>query len=176
MAEPTTSSPDCGLFNLGIELSPSCNLKIDDRRLLEFGSQIAQQLQSFITNSKTLNMRELCIIPGKFCWNICVDLLVLQTDGDPIDGCSIATYVALNCTKIPKIEIFLGESGKPEDFEVIGDLGESLTLNAKDVPICISSSKVTSSCIVTSSLFCFPLNIPDTDCYSLRACSEREFK
>ena len=87
-------------------------------------------------------MKELCIIPGKFCWNICVDLLVLQMDGDPLDACSIATYVALNCTKIPKVEIFLGESGSPEDFEVNGDLGEALSLKASNIPICISSSKV----------------------------------
>lgn len=142
MAEPTILSPDCGLFDLAIELSPSCNLKLDDRNLIEYGSQIAQQLQSFIVNSNTLSMKELCIIPGKFCWNICVDLLVLQMDGNPLDACSIATHVALNCTKIPKVQIFLGESGKPEDFEVNGDLGESISLNAKNIPICVSSAKV----------------------------------
>ena len=65
-------------------------------------------------------------------------------DGDPLDACSIATYVALNCTKIPKVEIFLGESGSPEDFEVNGDLGEALSLQARNIPICISSSKVSA--------------------------------
>lgn len=50
--------------------------------------------------------------------------------------------LALNCAKIPKINIFIGESGLPEDFEVNGDLGEARNLNAKDIPICISSSKV----------------------------------
>ena len=150
MAEPTILSPDCGLFDLAIELSPSCNLKLDDRNLIEYGSQIAQQLQSFIVNSNTLNMKELCIIPGKFCWNICVDLLVLQMDGNPLDACSIATHIALNCTKIPKVQIFLGESGKPEDFEVNGDLGESISLNAKSIPICVSSAKVRCNYLVSS--------------------------
>ena len=111
---------------------------------MDYGSKVAQQLQSFILNSKTFDSSELCIIQGKFCWNICVDLLVLQMDGDPLDACSIATYVALNCTKIPKVEIFLGESGSPEDFEVNGDLGEALSLQALNIPICISSSKVTN--------------------------------
>ena len=144
MAEPTATSPECGLFDLSVELSPSCSLRMDERRLMDHGALIAQQLQSFIINSSTFNLKELCIIPGKFCWNVCVDLLVLQMDGDPLDACSIATYVALNCTKIPKVEVFLGESGSPEDFEVTGDLGEALSLNAKDVPIGISSSKVKS--------------------------------
>lgn len=142
VSEPSAAFPDSGLFDVGIEFSPSCNLKLDDRKLLEYGSQIAQQLQSFIVNSNTFNMKELCIISGKFCWNICVDLLVLQMDGDPLDACSIATYVALNSTKIPKVDVFLGESGMPEDFEVNGDLGESTLLKAKELPICVSSSKV----------------------------------
>lgn len=63
-------------------------------------------------------------------------------DGDPLDACSIATYIALNCTKIPKIEVYVGESGIPEDFEVTGDLGEAILLNARDLPICVSSCKV----------------------------------
>ena len=104
-------------------------------------------------NSRTFDMAELCIIPGKFCWNICVDLLVLQMDGDPLDACSIATYVALNCTKIPKVEIFVGESGNPEDFEVNGDLGHALSLKAFDIPICISSSKVSKSDLTSLSIF-----------------------
>jgi exosome complex RNA-binding protein Rrp42 (RNase PH superfamily) len=142
VSEPTTLSPDRGLFEIGIELSPSCNLKLDDRKLIEHGNQIAQQLQYFIASSKTFDMESLCIIPGKFCWNVCVDLLVLQMDGDPLDACSIATYIALNCTKIPKIEVYVGESGNPEDFEVTGDLGEAILLNARDIPICVSSCKV----------------------------------
>ena len=63
-------------------------------------------------------------------------------DFRPLDACSVATHVALNCTKIPKVRIFLGESGKPEDFEVNGDLGESISLNARNIPICVSSAKV----------------------------------
>jgi exosome complex RNA-binding protein Rrp42 (RNase PH superfamily) len=77
-------------------------------------------------------------------------------DGDPLDACSIATYVALNCTKIPKVDIFLGESGLPEDFEVNGDLGESTSLNAKELPICVSSSKVVTLSVecITELLIC----------------------
>lgn len=152
IAEPTTLSTDCGLFDLAVELSPSCNLKLDERRLMDHGAHIAQQLQSFITSSGTFNLKDLCIIPGRFCWKVCVDLLVLQMDGDPLDACSIAAYVALNCTKIPKVEIFLGESGCPEDFEVTGDLGEALSLNAKNIPICISSSKVLVFCLSAATL------------------------
>ena len=144
VVEPSALSPDQGTFEVDVDISPSCNLKLDDRRLTEQGLQISQQLQRFVVTSQSLDLSALCIIPGKYCWNIAVDLLILAMDdgGNPLDACSIAMYVALNCTKLPKIELFVGESGSYEDFEVFGDLGEATSLNASNVPICISSSKI----------------------------------
>ena len=156
VAEPSTLHPNHGLFEVDVDISPSCNLKIDERRLLEQGSHIAQQLQRYVVGagaaggndngngveSNPLDLKALCIIPGKYCWCVSVDLLILAMDGDSLDACSIAMYVALNCTKIPKIELFVGESGNMEDFEVCGDLGEAITLNAIHVPICVSSCKI----------------------------------
>jgi hypothetical protein len=50
--------------------------------------------------------------------------------------------VALNCTLIPKIELFVGESGSAEDFEICGDVSEATKLKAENFPICVSSAKV----------------------------------
>jgi 3' exoribonuclease family, domain 1 len=175
-------NPDSGLLDIDVDFSPSCNLKIDERRLTEHGTQVAEILQRcvgvstcvseslflhsslvsltyytafpcvlhtisvytirFIESSGSIDLKGLCIIPGKYCWCIGIDILVLEADGDPLDACSIATYVALNCTKIPKVELFAGESGQPEDFEVCGDIGEAVPIEAANVPICVTSCKV----------------------------------
>ncbi len=161
VTEPSALHPNHGLFEVDVDISPSCNLKTDERRLMEQGLHIAQQLQRYVVGagaagtggggsgsngngveSSPLDLKALCIIPGKYCWCVSVDLLILAMDGDPLDACSVAMYVALNCTKIPKIELFVGESGSMEDFEVCGDLGEAVTLNAIHVPLCISSCKI----------------------------------
>lgn len=147
---------DEGFIEVSIDISPSCNLKIDDRKLGEYGSQISQQLQSIYIGSDAIDLKSLCIISGKFCWAIYVDILILQMDGDPLDICSIASYVALHCTKIPKIYLSLGESGKPEDFEISGDLSDSTQLDVSRVPILITLSKIGSSLVLdtTSSEQC----------------------
>jgi len=135
VGEPLAHAPLLGLFDVDVDISPSCNLKADDRRLMDHGAHVAQQLQRFVVASDALDLAALCIVPGKYCWVFCVDVLVLAADGDPLDACSVAMYVALNCTKIPKVELFVGESGVLEDFEVCGDLGEALSLDAAKVGV-----------------------------------------
>jgi exosome complex RNA-binding protein Rrp42 (RNase PH superfamily) len=63
-------------------------------------------------------------------------------DGDPLDICSIAAYVALNCTKVPKVELCAGTSGSMESFEVCGDLGDGYAINTDGVPVCVTMVKV----------------------------------
>jgi len=67
---------------------------------------------------------------------------IMQMDGDPLDACSIAAFVALSCTKIPRVELCAGSSGQMESFEVCGDLGDGAAINADSVPVCITLAKV----------------------------------
>ena len=71
-----------------------------------------------------------------------IDLIISQLDGDPLDICSIATFIALKSTRIPKIETIIGESGRPDDFQVCGDIDIALPLQTNDIPICITIVKV----------------------------------
>lgn len=66
----------------------------------------------------------------------------MQLDGSPLEACSIATLVALQCTRIPHCELTVGESGAYEDFDIVGDLSEGAPLDCCAVPICISVVKV----------------------------------
>jgi len=67
---------------------------------------------------------------------------ILSMDGNPLDACSIAAQVALQCTRIPRTEAIPGESGLLEDFEVIGDLAESTFVQAQAVPLFVTVAKV----------------------------------
>ena len=72
-------------------------------------------------------------------------------DGDVRDACSIAMYAALSCTKVPKLELVMGESGQVEDFELSGDFGDAYALECSKIPIVITVLKVLllllSSCL-----------------------------
>lgn len=63
-------------------------------------------------------------------------------DGDPLDACSMACFAALTCTKLPKVELIVGESGTFEDFDVLGDLAEGTNINTESVPVYVTISKV----------------------------------
>ena len=63
-------------------------------------------------------------------------------DGNIIDAASMAIYTALRCTRIPKTELIVGESGRHEDFDVSSDLAEARNLQLKDVPLCVTAFKV----------------------------------
>lgn len=67
---------------------------------------------------------------------------MLQIDGNIIDAASMAIYAALHCTKIPKIELVVGESGGFEDFDVSSDLAEAKNIIVNDVPLCVTAAKV----------------------------------
>jgi exosome complex RNA-binding protein Rrp42 (RNase PH superfamily) len=67
---------------------------------------------------------------------------VLQMDGDPLDACSAAAFLALGCTRVPSTELVAGETGLLEDFDVIGDLALSKPISTQTVPISITVAKV----------------------------------
>lgn len=86
-------------------------------------------------------------------------------NGNPIDICSWAVYTALQSTFLPSVEIYKGESGQYEDFEVNSDITHSNVLFSypSPVPITITLSKISedtsflvdvtsdeSSCVISS--------------------------
>lgn len=141
VAEPDPAFPCHGRMNFTVEMSPSCGLA-DEKQLTELSSSIANHLQNIYGGCRAIDMEDLCIIEGKYCWAMHVDLVVLRCDGYPLDACSIAAYQALQRTAIPKILLKLGDHGIPETFEVKGDVSDSNYLNAKRVPLCLCVAKI----------------------------------
>lgn len=49
-----------------------------------------------------LDLKSLCLVPGKTCWVVFVDALVLNDGGNVLDALSIATRAALALTRVYK--------------------------------------------------------------------------
>lgn len=79
---------------------------------------------------------------------------VVQTDGNAMDVCSFAAYSALKCTHIPKTEVFIGESGRPEDFEVSGEIIDAVLFEPSSLPLCVTVTKVGSKCCRYCCCYC----------------------
>jgi exosome complex RNA-binding protein Rrp42 (RNase PH superfamily) len=68
--------------------------------------------------------------------------MVLQADGGVLDIASLAAYVALNSTRIPKVETVPGPGGVHDEFELEADYGAVRRLNATNMPVLITFLKV----------------------------------
>jgi exosome complex RNA-binding protein Rrp42 (RNase PH superfamily) len=66
-------------------------------------------------------------------------------DGNPIDACSFASYIALQKLRIPKTELTIGKnqiSQHLQDFEIISDYSAVLILDFANIPIFMTVAKV----------------------------------
>lgn len=151
IADTLASAPNSGYLTVNVDISPSCGIYADEKALQATSSSIAEQLEDMLVGSNALDLKQFCILKGKFCWVAHVDLLILSMDGNPLDSCSIAAQVALQCTRIPRTEAIPGESGLLENFEVIGDLAESTFVQAQAVPIFVTVAKVGTALLLDSS-------------------------
>ena len=147
VGEPRVDTKSQGILDVSVDISQHTNVKIDERQLMDYGNSLAETLQSLLEGSESLNLEELCIIEGKYCWVLHVDILVLQYDGSILDTASMAILNALNRAKLPMTKKIIGESGLEEDFEISGDLQDSVSINISKVPLCITVVKI-GSCLV----------------------------
>jgi exosome complex RNA-binding protein Rrp42 (RNase PH superfamily) len=56
-------------------------------------------LERALLGSKSLRLEELCIIPGKQCWVLHVDAVVLDSGGNLLDAIVLAARAALKTTQ-----------------------------------------------------------------------------
>mmetsp|Transcript_99340 Transcript_99340/g.195130 ORF Transcript_99340/g.195130 Transcript_99340/m.195130 type:complete len:304 (-) Transcript_99340:12-923(-) len=151
VVEPSSIAPDAGTVVVSVDISPSCDIYAEERTLQSQASCVAEALQGIIINSNGLDMKQFCILRGKFCWAVHIDLFILELDGDPLDACSMAAYVALSCCTIPATESIPGESGLMEDFEVSGDISQGTHVAVDRFPIILTLCKVGSALLVDAS-------------------------
>ncbi|CAN0115080.1 unnamed protein product [Phaeothamnion confervicola] len=140
---PSPSAPAEGRIEVSVECSNSLFPRFDERASGDLDALLSQLLGGVIAESRALRLGELCIVPGKWCWVVYVDVLILQANGGLLDAASFAAYVALNTARVPRVTLVTGESGLGDDFELSGDVADAAPIaGAKNAPICISLSKV----------------------------------
>ncbi len=76
ITQPSSLTPDEGLVEVNVDISPACNLKMDERRTTNAASQIAEFLERMYIDTNAIDRNSLCIIKGKTCWAVYIDLMV----------------------------------------------------------------------------------------------------
>merc|ERR1719300_598988 len=100
--------------------------------------------------STVLDVRSLCLQPGKLCWVLYIDILLLECGGNLFDAASIAVKAALFNTKLPSVKVRQEEGGETE-LEVSDDPYDVKRIDVTAAPTVVTLSKVGHSHIVDAS-------------------------
>ncbi|KAF9167153.1 Exosome complex component RRP42 [Actinomortierella ambigua] len=98
-----------------------------------------------------IDLSKLCIIPGRLCWILYIDALILDYGGNIIDALLMGTRAAIFDTQIPKTQ--LQEFGDGQfDFELQDDTEDMVTIEGREnMPICVTLNKIGARYIVDAS-------------------------
>lgn len=140
IGEPYPDRPNEGVLMVGCELLPIAHVSIESGPPSIDAIEIGRVIDRGIRESKTIDVEQLVIEPGKKVWIVSVDLVPLNHDGNIIDAGAIAAIMALKNTKLPE----LLENGNV-DYK---HLSNKKALEIKTLPIAITVGKIGENLIV----------------------------
>jgi exosome complex component RRP42 len=111
VTEPYPDSQDEGTFMTTVELHPMSSEKYDIGKPGIDAVEMARVVDRGIRESGFIDFKGLCIKKGEKVWQIYVDIITLNDDGNLFDVCSYAAIDALANAKLP---IYNVEEGKLE--------------------------------------------------------------
>ncbi len=125
LATPYPDSPDEGTFMTSAELHPMASQQYEMGRPGIESVELARVIDRGIRESSFIDFKGLCIEKGEKVWQVFVDLVAVNDDGNMLDAAGLAAIIALGRAKMPiynkeedKIEGY-SEEGIPLNKEVL---------------------------------------------------------
>jgi len=125
VAVPYPDSPDEGTFMTSAELHPMASNEFDIGRPGIESVELARVIDRGIRESGFIDFKKLCIKEGEKVWQVFVDIVAINDDGNLLDVAGLAALIAIGNAKMP---IYDSENGVVEK----GFTEDSIPLN-KDV-------------------------------------------
>jgi len=150
IGEPDKSTPNKGKINVSVECCPSASPEFEGRGASELNTELAAVIQRSLESSSGINLESLCLIPGKQCWIVYVDALVLDSAGNLFDALSIATRAALSNTTIPTVNVIRGDVSN--NFELELDPDNTWAIPVENIPITVTLTRFGQYHLVDSTL------------------------
>ncbi|RMD45714.1 exosome complex protein Rrp42 [Candidatus Pacearchaeota archaeon] len=111
ITEPYPDAPDEGTFMTNAELHPMASEYFEMGRPRIEAIELARVIDRGIRESGFIDMKKLCIKEGEKVWQVFLDIVALNDDGNMLDAAGLAALIALGNAKMPK---FNEEEGKIE--------------------------------------------------------------
>ncbi len=101
VTEPYPDSPDEGTFMTSVELHPMASEGFDLGKPGIDSVELARVVDRGIRESGFIDFKKLCIKEGEKVWQIFVDIIAINDDGNLFDVSAFAALIALAGTKLP---------------------------------------------------------------------------
>lgn len=112
------------------------NLSAEDRQIAERNAELGTILYDLLVKSGGINLRKFCLVPGKHCWILYVDVLVLEYAGNLVDVMMMATRLAFSRMNLPVVRI--EESGEATEIALAEEVDENKRIGLEDLPTAIT--------------------------------------
>lgn len=98
------------------------------------GLELAADIQATLLGGGAvagpIDLDALCIIPGRQCWVVNIDVLVLHSSGNLTDTCMMAVKAALRDTALPAVTVVRGDGGEEDEIQISDDPADAKLLSA----------------------------------------------
>ncbi len=143
IGEPFEDTPDEGGLVVNLEIAPTAAPDIEPGPPDENAIEIARVIDRAIRHSGFIDLKSLCIEPGKYAWILWIDIYVINHDGNLFDAASLAAAAALLNTTIPKAEV----DQTSNTVRVDRSVRQTLNANIERLPITLTYAKFGGSII-----------------------------
>ncbi len=141
--DPFEDTPDEGILTVNAEFVPLASPTFEAGPPDENSIELARVVDRGIRESKAIDLKTLCIQPGKKVFVVFIDIYVLDHDGNLIDAAAMAALGALVSAKM--------QAFKVEDGELVYK-NEKIPLPIQNYPVPITSAKIDSSIVLDPCL------------------------
>lgn len=98
---PYPDSPDAGTFMTTAEMHPMASSRFDIGRPGIEAVELARVIDRGIRESGFIDFKKLCIIEGEKVWQVFLDIVAINDDGNLLDVAGLAGLIALGNAKMP---------------------------------------------------------------------------
>jgi len=139
IGEPFSDRPDEGVLTTNAEFVPLASPEFEAGPPGEESVELARVVDRGIRESEAIDLKKLCIVPGKKVFIVFIDIYVLNHDGNLIDASALAALAALMNTKLFKYEV------KDDEVEIKPGFTK---LPIKNYPIAVTFADINGKLVV----------------------------
>lgn len=141
IVEPYPDSPDEGTFMTTAELHPMASEEFELGRPGINAVELARVIDRGIRESGFLDFKKLCIKEGEKVWQVFLDIIAINDDGNLFDAAGLAGLLAITNAKMPKYD--------PETGKIEHELtSENLPINKEALSFNITIHKIGKKLVI----------------------------